>query len=518
MKSNRDSRTRSPGDGRHHPMAQPVPVLVGVGQETFRPQSADDFVNPIEAMTGVIKRAAEDAECAQLIDNADALHVVSTLSCGQKDAPSALSEVLGIHPAIKEYTDVGGHNPQWLVNRAADNLAEGRSEIAILAGCGVMNSVSRAMKAGKRVPMYTEHVEVPVVGTKRPGTTDEERTHSADIPIRIYPLIENALRAKQELTLEQQHTNLGRFGETFSAVAAANPYAWLPVARTAEEILTPTGKNRMISFPYTLFLNACPADMAAAVIMTTTDAARRMDVPEDKWIYIHGGQYACDEWFVGHRPDLADSPAIRAIVQDALLQSGIGLDEIGFFDFYSCFPCMPHLTCHVLGIRDDDPRPLTITGGLPYFGGPGNNYVMHSIVEAVNRCRADRSVFGMITSNGYYSTRHGVGVYSGQPPKKPWKRTPEEQFQQEMEMPEPMEVDLGPSGELTVDSYTVSHSRDGSPETGIVCGRTSEGKRAWAQTPKDDRDVLDAMMTQEWVGRRGRISGTEKGVNVVEFS
>ena len=43
-------------------------------------------------------------------------------------------------------------------------------------------------------------------------------------------------------------------------------------------------------------------------------------------------------------------------------------------------------------------------------------------------------------------------------------------------------------------------------------------ERAWAQTPKDDRDVLDAMMTQEWVGKRGTISGTEESVNIVDFS
>ena len=66
-----------------------------------------------------------------------------------------------------------------------------------------------------------------------------------------------------------------------------------------------------------------------------------------------------DSWFVSHRPDLADSPAIKATVEDSFAQGELSLREMAFFDFYSCYPVMPFLTQHVLGIADSDPRPRT---------------------------------------------------------------------------------------------------------------------------------------------------------------
>lgn len=500
-------------------MAQPIPILVGAGQNTIRSKTVEDFVHPIESMARVIRRAAEDAECPALIEKADALHVVNILSWNHKDAPSALAESLGIRPALKEYTSVGGNNPQWLVNRAADNLVAGRSEVAILTGCEVMRSVSLAMAAGKDLGFFRDKTEIPLVGINRPGVTEIEKAHYADRPIRIYPLFENALRAKEGMTIEQQRETLGRFGEAYTAVAAKNPLAWFPIARTAAEVSTPCDKNRMIAFPYTKYLNAImQVDQAAAVIMTTTENARRLGIPESKWVYLHGGQDGHDLWFVSERPDLAESPAIKFCVEDALRQAGLGLGEIDFFDFYSCFPCMPRISRRMLGIADDDPRPMTITGGLPYFGGAGNNYVMHSIAEAMALCRADRNKFGMITSNGYYCTKHGIGIYSGQPPSRDWSRTPPEQFQREMALPAPLETNPEPSGEFTVESYTVWHSREGEPETGILVGRASDGRRAWAQTPKGARELLDAMEREEWVGRRGKISRREASINIVEFN
>lgn len=499
-------------------MSRPIPILVGVGQATLRMDAPNEYADPVDAVTAVVTQAAEDAGCPALVEKADALHVVNMIAWRIGDPPSTFAEALGMHPTLKEYTAIGGDAPQFLVNRVADNLAAGKSEIAVLVGCEAFSGIMRAAKTRKFSTKYMESLSVPMVGGDRPSVNEVELEHGADMPVRVYPLIENALRAKEGLTLEQQRENLGRFGESFSAVAAKNPYSWSRVARTAQEVVTPTKENRLIAHPYTKYMNALPADMAAAVIMTTTEGAKRMGIPEEKWVYLHGGQDTCDEWFVSNRPDLADSPAIKALADDALAQAGIGLDAVSFFDFYSCFPCMPRLTCRMLGIADDDPRPLTITGGLPYFGGPGSNYVMHSIAEAVGRCRADREAYGLITSNGWYCTKHGVGIYSARPPEGAWERTPPERFQEELSLPEPLEVDLEPSGPFTVDAYTVVHGRDGTPETGILCGRTSEGKRAWAQAPKGASEVLDSMMTEEWVGRQGKIVRREGKVNIAEFS
>ena len=60
-------------------------------------------------------------------------------------------------------------------------------------------------------------------------------------------------------------------------------------------------------------------------------------------------------------------------------RAGIGIDQIDYIDLYSCFPVAVEIGAEELGLSLDDPRGFTITGGLPYAGGPGNNYAMHGI-------------------------------------------------------------------------------------------------------------------------------------------
>ena len=494
------------------------PIIVGVGQQIFRPETVEQIVGPFDAMRLVVEAAAADAGVPDLGAKADALHVVNMFSWSPKDAPTSLAEKLGANPKIKEYTAIGGNTPQWLVNRAADNLAAGKCRLAVLAGCEVMHSLRLAGRAGVDIGAFSESINIPMVGIQRDGTLDVEMSHGADLPVRIYPLLETALRAKQGLSVEEHRQRLGRFGEACSQVADQNPYAWFPIARTAEDIITPTAKNRMLGYPYTRYLNSeLYVDQAAAVIVTTPEVARELGIPESKWVYVHGGQDAHDSWFVSHRPDLADSPAIKATVEDSLAQADRSLDEMAFFDFYSCFPVMPFLTQHVLGIPDSDPRPRTLTGGLPFFGGPGNNYVMHSIAEVVLRCRREQEKFGMVTSNGYYATKHGVGVYGATPPNREWSRTSPEDFQKQLSLPADLEIDLEPTSRFVVDAYTIWHDRQGEPEYGILCGHTEAGKRAWARTPSDP-SLFKAMMAEEWVGKTGMVRGRQGSANVVDFS
>jgi acetyl-CoA C-acetyltransferase len=210
------------------------PIIVGVGQMTHKSKNTGDFLHPLQAMKLAVKRAVDDAECKDLIHAADALHVINIFTWNYRKAPRALADLLDINPAVKEYTTIGGDTPQWLVNRVADNLASGKSEITIVAGCEVMHSIKRAMVAGKPPAGFRDNFEDitiigddsdgVVVGKQRFGNNDFELDHFMDMPVRVYPLIENALRAKEGLTIEQQRQNLGKFGETFSAVAAKNYY------------------------------------------------------------------------------------------------------------------------------------------------------------------------------------------------------------------------------------------------------------------------------------------------------
>ena len=210
------------------------------------------------------------------------------------------------------------------------------------------------------------------------------------LPIHAYPLFENALRAANGWSLPEHAARIGGLWSRFSQVAAANPYAWIRQPRSAEEIITVTPENRMISFPYPKLCTAnLQVDQGAGYIVCSVEAARAAGVPEERWVFPQSGADANDHWYISERPELHRSPAIRLAGAAALQLAGLDIDDVGLVDLYSCFPVVVQMAARELGLAVDDPdRPLTLTGGLTFAGGPGNNYTSHGIASAVAALRA----------------------------------------------------------------------------------------------------------------------------------
>ena len=210
---------------------------------------------------------------------------------------------------------------------------------------------------------------------------------------------------------------IGALWSRFSEVAAGNPHAWIRTARTPEEIVTPGPGNRMVSFPYPKLCTAnMQVDQGAAFIVCSVEAARAAGVPEERWVFPLAGADANDHWFISERPELHRSPAIRLAGAAALEQAGLGIDDIAFVDLYSCFPVVVQMAAHELGLAVDDPdRPLTLTGGLTFGGGPGNNYTSHGIARAVGALRSAPDSAALVSGLGWYATKHSLGVYAVTP-------------------------------------------------------------------------------------------------------
>jgi acetyl-CoA C-acetyltransferase len=286
----------------------------------------------------------------------------------------------------------------------------------------------------------------------------------------------------------------------FTRVAASNPHAWFPTLRSAEELTQPTPDNRMIGLPYTKYLNAVmETDQAVALWITSVATARAFGVPEERWVYCWGGDAAVERaWYPSERPDFADCPALTAAVRGALARAGTELEAVDWIDFYSCFPVAVEMACEMLGLDEADPRGFTVTGGLPYAGGPGNDYTLHALAAMVERLRAAPGAVGLATGNGWYLTKHSALVCSSAPPEKQGEAPP---------------VDPGPAaiaplleadGPAVLETYTVLYDREGAPQRGIAIGRLESGARFLANTP-GERAALEAFAAQEQVGRRGRV-------------
>lgn len=501
-----------------------MPILIGCGQLTQRTAQTGKFeesLDPLQLLTEGSNRALADtgaaAKLTPLIDNISVVRFTADsseagrLPIGQyTNAPRSLGLRIGAKARREYYTAAGGNTPQYLVNRTAEEIANGETTVALLAGSEDLATLIGALNKGIALKWGDDPGGEPIhIGDNRRGVNDAERAHALYFPVNAYPLFENAIRGQRKRTVREHQLALGKLFSPFSKVAAANPLSWFPKFRTPEEIATPADNNRYVGFPYTKYMNAViQVDMAAAVVMTNVKTARELGVPVEKWVYLHGCADANDIWHVSERVNYYSSPAIRTMGQKAFAMAGKSAADMNFIDLYSCFPSAVEIGCAELGIAEDDPRGLTVTGGLPYFGGAGNNYVMHSIVTMMEEVRAKPGAFGLVTANGWYVTKHALGIYSTTPVKGAWKREDPKSYQRDIDaMPHP-EVDPKPEGEGTIETYTVMHDRGG-PKIGIVIGRLANGKRFLAHTP-DDPATLSDLMEREALGRRGRVTAGDK--------
>ena len=218
-------------------------------------------------------------------------------------------------------------------------------------------------------------------------------------------------------TLEAHATRIARLWAGFNVIARDNPNAWIRQPYNAEQIARAGPDNPMISYPYTRLMNAnARVDMAAGLVVCSLQAARDAGVPDEKIVYLHAATEANDSNFLSLRENFHSSPAMRLAGARALELAGRAIDEIDHVDLYSCFPSAVQVAAAELGLSED--RPLTVTGGLTFGGGPLNSYTLHAVARMVEVLRDDRGSTGLVSGNGGWLAKHAFGIYSSEPPDR----------------------------------------------------------------------------------------------------
>ena len=225
-----------------------------------------------------------------------------------------------------------------------------------------------------------------------------------------FALLDIARRARTGSSPDAYRQREGDLLAAMSTVAAANPYAWFPLERTAAELITPTADNRMVGYPYTKFMiSVMDVDMAAALVVTSHERADALGIAPDERVYLRDWGYAEDTPYLAEREDLSRSAAMAA----AWEQCGASIDDIAHIDLYSCFAGSVNFALDTLGITQDDARsPFTVTGGLPFAGGAGSDYMTHSIAKMADTLLADPGALGLVSGVGMHMQKHVFATYS----------------------------------------------------------------------------------------------------------
>lgn len=476
-----------------------LPVLVGVGQVNQRVDRGEPAVEPAELMAEALRRAAADAGAPAALAEADSIRVILELSWRYRNPGAAVAERIGAQPRETACTVMGGNYVQTLVNLTAREIQEGHTDLALLTGGEAWRTRTAAKSAGADLGWTVQDESVPlprIIGTDEPLGHPHEFSRGVVMPVHVYPMFDIALRANDGLTPDEHRRKISELWSRFSEVAADNPNAWIQQRFTPEEIAEPTPDNRMIGFPYTKRMNSNNmVEQGAGLIMCSVERAEALGIPRDRWVFLHAGSDAHDHWFLSNRADLFSSPAIRLAGAAALDLAGVGVDDLAYVDLYSCFPSAVQIGARELGLSPD--RPLTVTGGMSFAGGPWNNYVMHSIATMAGLLRNDPGSLGLCTANGGYVTKHAFGIYSTEPPPSGQFRHAEPQA--EVDALPRRELAEDHEGAVTIETYTVMHDRENQPERALVACLTEDGRRAWGTST--DGATMKAMIAEEFVGR-----------------
>jgi acetyl-CoA C-acetyltransferase len=480
-----------------------TPCIIGVATRTWHPDEVgeDGAPEPLDMWVHVAHDAARDSGGRDVLEAIDDLNIVFCQTWQYDDPPARLAQRLGIEPEHRFYSGIGGTTTQQLVAKAGEAILSGDRDVVLVTSAEALATQRRAKQAGQRVPYSFKPPE------RRPYPW-EAPLHPAEVAHDVFQawltfaVFDNARRAHLGVALDEYRHAIGELMAPLTEIAAANPEAWFPIARTVDEIVEPRPDNRMVGYPYTKYMVAImDVDMAAAVIVASNERADALGVPQDQRVYLRGWSYATDPVCVAEHRDLWRSPAMGAASTEALRCAATTVDDVAHLDLYSCFASSINFARDALGIAPDDARPLSVTGGLPYHGGPGSGYMTHSIAQMTRRLRSDPGSTGMVSGVGMNMTKHAFGIYSTRPGTV--IRPDAERVQEGLDADGTLAIAEICEGEAEVAAYSVVHGRGGEPEWALLICDVADGVRAYARSIEPA--LLALAESEELVGRRVRL-------------
>ena len=489
--------------------AERVPVIVGVGQVNDRTEDPAQALDPIGLMAEALHRADADAGGGWLVD-CDSLSVVNQIAWPHLNPLDvAIATALAMTPAHCEQTVMpNGDSPVRLLNDAANRIGAGEASICAVVGGEALRTAGKLAAAKQRAVGYKPNALLDASHRVRKGYAQD---HGLVVPVDVYPLYENAMRAALGQTLAEAQAETGALWAGMSEVAAANEHAWMGEPVSPAEVVTPSEINRPIAFPYTkLQVANSSVNQGAGFLVTSLAEARRRRVPEVGLVHIGHGAAANEDSNFLARAEYSGSAGLEVSIEKCLELNGISAADLDHVELYSCFPCVPKLSRRVLGWPLD--RPITVFGGLTFGGGPIGNYMSHAVASMVDVLRRGGGR-GLLHANGGYATHNHTILLSSEPTGAAFPRSYDFQTEADARRGPVPPLDKAYTGPAIIETWTVHFDRSGKPRLATIVARTPDDARALAVIPPEDLDAMTTMLDPEFepVGTSGKIANFRDG-------
>src|SRR5262245_13129276 len=357
-----------------------TPVLAGVAAVQQRDDDPAKAREPVELMIAALERAAEDAGARELLARADRIAAPRGF-WDYADPCRLVAERFGASGARTEVAEVGVLQTT-LLGRAAAAIAAGEADVVLVTGGEAKHRQQRAAQTGREAPT-TRQTGVEPDLVLRPHDRIVSRSEVAaglQMPVGQYAMIENALRAAEGVAVDAHRSAVAALWARMSKVAAGNPDAWSREPVAADAIRDPGPRNRMLAFPYTKLHNSqWNVDQAAGLVFCSLGTARALGIPRERWVFPlalaeSNHMLPLVERRLPHR-----CPGFARAGGRALAAGSRKMAEGAHVELYSCFPSAVRVQARELGL--DESRPLSVTGGMTFAGGPLNNFVFQALVR-----------------------------------------------------------------------------------------------------------------------------------------
>ena len=486
-------------------------VIIGVGEVTEKLQNGEIGREPMRLIVEACENALKDSggDIGSLKSAISAVKIINQMGWPYANIASLSAQYLGLQTSDCEETPVGGNMPTKYLADAARQIQSGEQQMVLIAGGEATASLVAAGKLKQR-PEWTP----PEEGQPRPRKAEffhpEAIKYGLNMPVDVYPLYDNAIRAEWGQSFAEAQQESGDIGAGMAVVAAANPNSWLGNPFSSAEISTPSEKNRMVVHPYTKWMIANPVvNQASACIVTTYEKAIALGVAEDKLVYVGSGIGGSEPRDILSRSSFTEAHAMSSVLKKTLQVNDMATVP-DLVELYSCFPCVPKLARRALGLSET--AVLSVTGGLTFFGAAVNNYMGHAIAAMVHAIRAGKGENGLLYGNGEFVTKHHAVVLYRQPVNKPVENL-DLQDDLDANYGEVPEVLSTYSGSSVLETYSLWYSRDVQPERAALICKTPDNKRHLAAV--NDAATLQALISaeKEMIGASGIASTGDDGFN-----
>jgi len=263
----------------------------------------------------------------------------------------------------------------------------------------------------------------------------------------------------------------------------------------------------MLAFPYTKrHSSQWNVNQAVAILVCSAARAGEPGLARDGWIFPLAAVQSKHVVPLAQQRSLHTHPGTVLCGERALALAGVSARDVDAAELYSCFPAAIQSFARDLKVAET--CPWTVTGAMPFAGGPYNSSSLEGVARMVEVLRGRAGEDGPERRIGLVSNLSGIfgkqacALFSNLPDADGYRYEDVTAAVAACDPPLPLDGDhVGPA---TIVGYTVVFG-GGMPSHAIAICDTPGGRRTVVRS--EDRTLLEAMTREEFCGRVVQVDG-----------